>query len=90
MLNPEASDEPCELGITYTQFGNYVLGDIFLRNYVVQFDYESLTMKLAVNTNAYEGTYINVLKTQRLLIALFVAFGVSVLAFIIFAWFCCF
>jgi Eukaryotic aspartyl protease len=50
----------CVLGVSYIPDadGLFILGDTFLRNFVVTFDYVANTIQFAVNANAPAGTTI--------------------------------
>lgn len=45
----------------------YILGDVFLRNYVAQFDFSALTVSFAANVNAPNGSS-SLTSTEDLLI----------------------
>ena len=58
VLTPDATKGPCDIGVTQLQSSQYILGDIFFRNFAVSFDYQSNTITLGVNANAPVGTEI--------------------------------
>ena len=51
----------CILGVSYLSDSSnlYILGDTFIRNFVVTFDYKQQTMTLARNVNAPQGVGIS-------------------------------
>jgi len=55
---------PCVVAVTNNKYSTdmMILGDTFLRNFVVSFDYKKNTVSLAVSANATQGT----LAVQRL------------------------
>ena len=50
----------CTVAVSYTDSsgGVYILGDTFLRNFVTEFDYSSLEMRLTINKYAPDGVKI--------------------------------
>jgi hypothetical protein len=42
----------CEIGVSYSDNETYILGEVFMRNFVTMFDYSALTVNFAVNVNS--------------------------------------
>ena len=71
-LVEDFEDYKCVIAVSYLGIlaNQYVLGDTFLRNFYVSFNYENLTVSLAQNVNAPSSFYVHLVWWAILLIVL--------------------
>jgi hypothetical protein len=79
VFQPNGTVGPCDLAIDQAFSSEYILGDIFFRNFIVKFNYTDSTMSFAVNVNAFEGTSISKVEPTWLWWVVGTAIGLVVL-----------
>ena len=85
-LNPNSLVN-CEIGVSYSEHETYVLGEVFMRNFVTMFDYSAMTVSFAVNINS--SSTITKAPVSKLLITVLTLTSIIVVALAAFTtWYC--
>jgi len=90
LSNGDLQGHLCSVAVSYSpdSLGLYILGDVFLRQFVSTYDYKNKKIKFAINTNALTGVSAvagsTIVTTENIL---FVAGGAIVLFLLLYC--CC-